>query len=178
MKSSEKGFTIIELAVAIAILGIVGVAATATMFQVFQGTGSNDDKMSAIYQVQNAGYWITRDAQMSETIAVDGLESPKFIALTWMEQDFGGGDPVYHSITYSIEDISDGIGQLMRNHWSSGGLNVDTLIAQYIYYDTGDPDNTSKATYTSPLLTVKLNARVLDAEHIGVYSISRRPNLN
>lgn len=172
----EKGFTLIEMAVAIAVLAMIALAATAVTFQALKATGQSNDRMTAIPQVQNAGYWVSRDAQMAESIFVDNLQPSKFIILNW--KDYENGDTTYHSVTYFFEDLSDGIGKLKRKHWSSSaGADEETLIAQHIYYDPGDSDNTSIATYNSPELTVRLRALFGDASVTREYKAVRRPNL-
>ena len=178
MKQGEKGFSTIELIVALFIIALIGSAAAATTFQVINGTARSNAHMTAVRQIQNAGYWISHDAQMAESVVTDNLTHPDFLVLTWTEQDYSEDDPIYHSVTYFFEDLSDGIGKLKRNHWSSAGANEYTLIAEYVYYDSGDPDNTSKTTYQKPVLTVQLTALFGDARECKEYRITRRPNLN
>ena len=177
MKRGEKGFTIIELAVAIAIMAFIGSAAATSIFQVIEGTERGNNQMTVVRQVHNAGYWISRDTQRAESVVTDNLTAPDFFILTWVEQDYGGGELIHHSVTYFFTDLSDGIGEIMRSHWSSGGANEQTLVADYIYYDPGDPDDTSKASYQSPVLTVQLTAILEDAAETREYMIKRRPNI-
>jgi len=174
----EKGFTLIETAIAIAVLAMIALAGTAVTFQALKATGQSNDRMTAIPQVQNAGYWISRDAQMAKGILVDNLEPPKFIILSW--KDYENGATTHHEVTYFFEDLSGGVGKLKRNHWSSAGADEETLIAQHIYYDPDDPDNTdntSIANYDSPELTVRLRALFGDASVTREYKAVRRPNL-
>ena len=84
----------------------------------------------------------------------------------------------YHSVSYFFEGLSDGIGKLKRNHWSSAGASEETLVAAYIYYDPADPENTSKLTYQSPVLTVRLIALYEEARETREYKVIRRPNLD
>jgi len=178
MKQSEKGFTLIELIGAIAVMALIALAVTAVTFQVLKVAGQSNDQMTAIPQVQNAGYWISLDTQMAESIFVDNLEPPNFIILNWTEHDYEGGDPTYHWVTYFFEDLSDGIGKLKRNHRSSAGADDETLIAQHIYYDPDDPDNSSIATCDSPPeLTVRLRALFGHASVTREYKAVCRPNL-
>jgi len=176
MRQGERGFTTIELAVAIAIIALIGSAATSTMFQVINGTERDHNHMTAIRQVQNAGYWISRDAQMSENVTTDNLSDTDFLVLAWTEWD-ASDNMTAHSVTYYFEGLSDGIGKLKRSHWSSAGANNETLVAKYVSYDPGDPVNTSNTSYLNPVLTVKLTARFGDATETREYKISCRPNL-
>ena len=176
MKRAEKGFTLLELVVAAAIIALASGAAGIATFQVFKGTERNNNYMTAVRQVQNAGYWISRDAQMAQSVTAENLTAPDFLVLSWTETDYTD-DPAYHSVTYFFEDLTDGIGKLKRNHWSSAGANEQTLIAEYIYYDPVDPDNTSKASYQSPALTVQLTALFEEIRETREYMINRRSNL-
>jgi len=176
MKLGEKGFTLVELLIAITIMVLVSGAAGAAIFQILRGIERNNDYITAVRQVQNAGYRISRDAQMAQSVATDNLTLPDFLALSWTEWD-ADGDPIYHSATYSFEDLTDDIGKLKRSHWSSAGASEQTLVAQHIYYDPDDVDNTSKASYQSPVLTVQLTALFEETLETREYKIKRRPNL-
>ena len=176
MKLGEKGYTLIELLIAITIMVAASGAASMAIFQIFRGMESNNDHMTAVQQVQNAGYWISRDAQMAQSVTTDGLTLPDFLVINWTEWD-EAGDPIYHSATYFFEGLSDGIGSLKRSHWSSAGADEETLIASYIYYDPTDVDDTSNASYQSPLLTVQLTALFEEIQETREYQITHRSNL-
>ena len=175
MKLGEKGFTHIELIVALAIIALIGSATATATIQVLRGTERNNNHITAVRQVQNAGYWISRDAQMAQSVTADNMTPPDFLVLNWTEWD-DAGDPTYHSITYFFENLTDGLGKLKRNHWSSAGINEQTLVAEYIYYDPDDPDNTSKVSYQSPVLTVQLTALSEEIRETREYMINLRPN--
>jgi len=175
MKQSEKGFTLIELIGAVAVTALIALTVTAVTFQLIKVTERSNDQMTAIPQVQNAGYWISHDTRIAESVTVDNLEDQNFLILNWT--DYEGGDPTYHSVTYFFEDLSDGIGKLKRNHWSSAGANDQTLIAQYIYYDPSDLDNTTLAIYSRPVLTVRLCVLFGDASVAREYKVMCRPTL-
>ena len=176
MRRSEKGYTLIELIVAVAIIVLVSGAATVTIFQVLKGTEANNSHMNAVRQVQNAGYWIIRDAGMAQSIDTENLTSPDFLVFNWTEWD-DENEEIYHSATYSFEDLTDGIGKLKRSHWSSAGTNEQTLVAQHIYYTPADPDNTSKADYQAPVLTLQIASLVDEVREIREYRIKHRPNI-
>ncbi|MFC1966513.1 type II secretion system protein J [Chloroflexota bacterium] len=177
MKPGEKGFTYVELLLAITIMALASVAAGAAIFQVFKNIQRNNDHITAVRQVQNAGYWIGRDALMALHVnTTDNLTPPDFLALNWTEWD-DDGDPIYHSATYAFEDLTDGIGELKRTYWSSAGANAETLVAQHIYFDPSDTDNTSTVSYQSMVLTVQLTAVFEDFVEIREYKIKRRAGL-
>jgi len=175
MKSNEKGFTFVELLVAMSIIVILSGAASVSIFQVLKGTEHTNDYMAAVCQVQNAGYWISRDAQMAHRITTDNLTPPNFLILTWVERD-QAGEVIYHSVTYFFEDLTGGIGKLMRGYWSDAGANEQNLIAEYIYYNPSDPGRTSKVSYQDPLLTLQLTSIVDEVRETREYQVNRRPN--
>ena len=164
------------MALAIAITALVSVAASASIFQIFGGTAHNNDQITAVGQVENAGYWISRDTQMAQSVTTDSLELPDFLIITWTEWD-DAGEPIYHSARYFFEDLAGGIGNLKRSHWSSAGADEQTLIARYVYYDPSDVDDTSKASYQRPVLTVQLTSLFDEIMEVREYKIKHRPTL-
>lgn len=177
MKRSEWGFSVIEVLVAMAIVAFIAGGATMATFQVINVTKSSSDHATAIRQAQNAGYWISWDALMSENAIVDDdPETPDLLFLNWTEWGYGEEDSIYHLVTYSLQDLSDGIGKLVRNHWSSAGANEQTLVAEYIYYDPDDIDNTTQVSYQTPVLTAQITASFGEATETREYRIKHRPD--
>ncbi|MDD5287985.1 MAG: hypothetical protein PHY28_02595 [Dehalococcoidales bacterium] len=176
-KNCEIGFATIELIVGIALISLIALGSSMVTQQTIAINDSTQANITAVVQVGNAGYWLTRDAQMAEGITTDELTSPDFIIITWTEWVLDT-DSIYHSATYYFEDLTDGIGKLMRHHWTSAGANETSLVGEYIYYNPSDPDNTSMATYTNPTLTVRLVATCEDTTEQREYKIIRRPDFN
>ena len=140
IKRDQRGFTLIELLVALAIVALIAGAAVMTMFQVINVTKSSNDRMTVIRQVQNAGYWISHDTLMAQSVVVDDdPETAEFLILTWTEWGYGE-DSTYHSVTYSFQDLSDGIGKLKRTYKVGDGEGETTLVAEYI--DSGNSNFT------------------------------------
>ncbi len=180
MKLGEKGYTLIELLVAITIMVAASGAAGGAIFQVIRNTQHNNDYMTVVRQVQNAGYWISRDAQMARVVTTTAnLTLPLFLSLSWTEWDTVGNS-IYHSSNYTIENLTEvtyGVGTLKRTHRSSAGADEQTLVAQYIYYDPSDADSTSNASYESSVLTVQLTALFEERLETREYKIKLRPGL-
>jgi len=158
MKRSERGFTIIELLVVMAIVALITGAATMTTPQLVKGTERNSDHMTAVCQVQNAGYWISHDALMAQNIVTgDDPETPEheFITLDW--SDWENGD--VHKITYTFEDMPGGLKKLKRQHLicNADGVEIGnkmTLIAEYINSASlSEQDSTWKLTIQACLRT-------------------------
>ncbi|MFC2035966.1 type II secretion system protein J [Chloroflexota bacterium] len=176
MKLGEKGYSIVELLIAITIMVLAAGAASTAIFQIIRNMERNNDHITVVRQIENAGYWISRDAQMARVItASDNLTLPGFLSLSWTEWD-AIGDPTSHSANYSFEDLADGVGKLKRTY-GSANTTEQTLIAQYVYYDPDDANSTSNTSYESPVLTVKLTAVLEGFQETREYKIRRRPDL-
>jgi hypothetical protein len=125
---------------AMAIVGIIIGSITTAISQVFNLNTRTSNHMIAIRQVQNAGYWISRDTQMAQTIVVDNLTAPNILQLSWTEWTSG----TVQNVTYSIVNS-----QLKRNN---GGN--ESIIASYI-----DPAQTS-CNFTDNKLILTVTATV------------------
>ncbi len=176
MRNGEKGYTLLELIIATTIIVLVSGAASIAIFQIMKGTETNNTHMNAVRQVQTAGYWISRDARMAQSVSTDNLTPPDFLVFTWSEWN-ELDEKIYHTANYSFADLSGDTGKLKRTHWSSAGANEQTLIATHIYYAPADPDDTTKASYQAPVLTLQLTSLVKDAMETREYRINNRPNI-
>jgi len=155
MKQGEKGFTNLELIVAIAIIALVGGATTAAIFQVFKSAERNNDHMTAVSQVQNAGYWISRDTLMAQSVTADNLTPPNFLVLNWVEESSGDE----YQVVYTLENMPDGeLKKLHRIRSINGGSSNTTLVAQYI---DPNPEKT-KCELANGVLSLTVTAMVSD----------------
>ena len=135
LKKGEKGFTLIELLIVIAITGLVAGAITMTVFQVFNMNTRTTNRMTAVRQVQQAGFWVSPDVQMAQS--VNTTESSGFpLTLTWIEW----GTNNTHTVTYNLTDMSGGLKKLQREHYINSDPAPDSpyIVAEYI-----DPTGTS-----------------------------------
>jgi prepilin-type N-terminal cleavage/methylation domain-containing protein len=67
MKKLEKGFTLVELLITIAISGIIFGVVAAFIFQLSTVSGAGNNRLTAIHDLQNASYWFNRDGQMADS---------------------------------------------------------------------------------------------------------------
>ncbi len=174
MIRSQRGFTAIELLVALATAALIGGTTTMTALQIIDGGANSQATMAVAVETQRAGHVIGRDVFAAESIVTDGLTAPNFLVLTWTEQDYGGGNSVYHSATYSFKNLIGGVGELFRNHWSSAGADDDTMIARYLRFDPDNPGLSSNVSYLDPVLSVTLRAASGDVSQARTYVYSRR----
>ena len=174
MKQGERGLTLIELTVTVAIVALIAAGANMSVFQVLKGTERNNDHMTAVNQVQNAGYWISRDAQMAKNITTENLTPPEFLVLAWTEEDT---DPVHqHQVIYTLEAMPGSeLKRLRRSHSVDGGAVNTALVAQYI-----DPDpGMTKCQFINGTLTLtvtaSINSHSQTKTETRVYEVVPRP---
>ena len=176
MKLGQKAFTLVELVIALAITVLVSGASTVALSQVYGGTDRNNNQLTAVRQIESAAFWISRDVQRAQVVSTENLTPSDLLSLSWTEWD-DDGNPTHYTVRYSFDNITDNIGRLKRNYWSSAGANLQTLVGLNLYYNPGDSDNTSKAIYQPPVLTVRLTAVLDKAQETREYRIKRRPNV-
>jgi len=160
-----------EVIVSTAILAIIVLGASLTIIQVGKLSPSMDASLTIKNEMQNADYWITRDAQMARSITTQDLPYNDFLILTWVEFT-EAGNLIDHTVTYFFDESDGETVILKRNHSSSTGENQVTLIARYIRYDPSDPDNTSSVSYENGRLTVKLIAFYGDHSETNVINVT------
>jgi prepilin-type N-terminal cleavage/methylation domain-containing protein len=78
-----SGFTIIEVIISIAIVGIISVAVASTIGMLYRVNASSLNRANAIRQVQNAGMWVTQDIQSAQTITIGGTHVLEALWTDW-----------------------------------------------------------------------------------------------
>ena len=142
INKDQKGFTLLELLLALLIGAIITGGITATIFQVVIGSARTNNHMIAVRQVQNGGYWVSHDAQMAQTVVptwdVDGFP----LKLSWVNWD-----GTSYKVTYTIAS-----GELKRQLLQNGSQTSLITVTRYI-----DPDSaktkcqlTGGGTFTLP----------------------------
>ena len=119
--NNEKGFTLIEVIVALALSCLVGGSITMSIFQVLDVNARSTTHMTVLDDVERAVHLITLDAQMAQLMSI--VPPSGFpLTLTWVEWD-----GTSNNVTYSIQE-----GKLLRNYSRNGGTLVSTVVAHHI----------------------------------------------
>jgi prepilin-type N-terminal cleavage/methylation domain-containing protein len=82
----QKGFSLLELLVALAITGLITTSITMVISQTFTGSTRSSNHMVAVRQVQEAGYWVSYYASSAQNMTITG-DSGFPLILRWF--DFG-----------------------------------------------------------------------------------------
>ena len=162
MKFNQKGFTAIEIILAIAIGGIIAGGIATSTLQAINVESQSKEHMVAIQNVQQAGHWINLDAQKADTIVIgEGNGFPLIMQRT-------AYDGTFHETTYTISGTT-----LTRSHSINGGAATNTLISNCI-----DSTGTT-CSYTEGVLLLTVTARsgegTQEKSEYREYKIAPRP---
>ncbi len=166
MKQGEKGFTLVEVVVGLAIMAIIVGPITVTTATMVKNYGQAAEQNIVLPQVQNAGYWISRDVQMASGITPGDANGFPLSLDIPIDEDTNND--------YGIEYLFDGNKLKREVYDSSQTLVSETLIADYI-----DTDNTTFSTVDAATGHYKLT--VTAAEDVAgttrSYEIKQRISL-
>lgn len=164
-----------EMMVASVLSALITLTAAVFAYHALFTTGKTENHLVIAANAENAGYWIKHDATMADNILTENLTPPAILVLKWTEWGYEQ-DNIYHTATYSIENVSDNIGQLKRRYQTSTGTDRQMVVAGNVYYNPADPDNSTAVTHQSPAVILKLATQAGTAGIYREYRILRRPN--
>jgi prepilin-type N-terminal cleavage/methylation domain-containing protein len=163
LKTTEKGFTLVELLVALSIAAFVTAAASMTIITMMRLTPKTNNWAIALRQVQDAGYWISRDVMMSDTVTPGTGDT--FLTLTVPQPStVSQPSPPPKTIVYQFQDMSGGLKRLMRTD------NTTIMVAEYI----STPDTTATYDDVTLILTLKVTATSGDTTVTRQYEATQR----
>jgi len=103
----QGGATLIELVASMSVVMFIAGAAGMSLYQIRDTSNRNNERFTALHEVDNAHYWVAKDARSAlSTDLVDGGPPVAAMTLSWTD---GGGGP--HSSSYSLSGT-----QLRRNY--------------------------------------------------------------
>ncbi len=143
MTRDEKGFSLLNLAVAIAISAIIAAGAGMTTVQLLSGPRYSRDGMTAIRHARNVGYWLGKDILMAHTVTTtDDPETGdiEFVILSWKDWETGDTHDIRYIWLDSAEHKKLMRKQITRNADGGEIINKTTLVADNIYTATLTPE--------------------------------------
>jgi prepilin-type N-terminal cleavage/methylation domain-containing protein len=100
LHKGQKGFTLLELLIGIAITALITTAVTMTILQTFTGSTRSSNHMVAVRQVQEAGYWVSFYAYAAQNTIITG-DSGFPLTLRWVDFDENAKQKVVFSLDSS-----------------------------------------------------------------------------
>jgi prepilin-type N-terminal cleavage/methylation domain-containing protein len=137
----QRGFTLAELLIAIAITALIGAAVATAVFQVFRINASSTNRQIAINQVEVAINSISRDAQQAQQISPATGVPFTMQWTTW--------DNHTNVVIYSLSGTN-----LQRTITIDSGSPSTTIVANYITVASGTWNTSTKVLNLTLRVTV------------------------
>ena len=167
INKNQKGFTLLEMMLALLIGAIIAGGITATIFQVVIGSARTNNHMIAVRQVQSAGYWVSHDAQMAKS--VDPAPPGGFLILSWTDWDL-----TVNTVTYTITIEGGELKRKLDRQPAVGPETSETTtVARFIV-----PETKCELTTSGTLIftvTATVSPRSQSQSETRVYEIVPRP---
>lgn len=158
--SKQKGFTLIEIVIGVALLSIVGAAIAAGLTQTFAGSALSSNRMTAVNNVRDAGDWISQDAKMSITISITD-DCPTF---NWTYYDpISMTPPLPYSVVYTTSGTS-----LIRTYIIDGVTQSEIVVASNVSIESGS------TTFAANTFSITLTSTVGSVQESRTFKISLR----
>ncbi len=151
----RRGFTLIEVILALAIISFIGVGVTTSTIQILKQGVRNGYYITASQNTMNAVHWISRDAEMSQTVDTNGASGFP-LTLSWIDWESSEYEAVY-----AIEG-----NKLKRSYAVNGGEPSQAVVAEYV---NSLPQNTNCA-FDSRFLTLQVTTSV--GEGVNAVSVT------
>jgi prepilin-type N-terminal cleavage/methylation domain-containing protein len=97
LKKGERGFTLLELIIAVAITGLITTGVTTAIYQTFTLSTRTSNHMLVVREVQEAGYWVSLYAYTASDIEVTG-DSGFPMVLRWIDFETNK----HHKVVFSL----------------------------------------------------------------------------
>jgi prepilin-type N-terminal cleavage/methylation domain-containing protein len=166
----QRGFTLVEMLVVLALIGIITGGITAAIMQVLTINTGASNHMIAVRQVQQAGKEVSKDALQAQSVNATGSQG---FPLTLMWDEWGTNQT--NIVIYELVDMSGEVKELQRSHAINSEDPTVTRVAQYI---DPNPAQTS-CSWNNVTLTFKVTATIgigsYGAIETRVYEIEPRP---
>ncbi|MFC2015225.1 type II secretion system protein [Chloroflexota bacterium] len=161
MRQGQKGFTLLEIILAIGIVGTVLAAALMTTTTLLLNSQQPNIQQILLQQVQNAGYWIPRDINMSSNVTLSGPNGFPFTVNIPVDQD--------ENNNYDVEYLLSCDNLTRKQYNNLGVLASETLISSYV-----DMDNTTCENVTSGFYKLTIRVCLGEETVTADYEVRRR----
>jgi len=179
VNKNQLGFTLGELMLAFAISGIIVGGVTVSIFQIFEGNSRASNHMTAVNQVQNAGYWFSHDAQMAQAVQ---LGAGSLFTLAWVGWEYPSGSNTgvdAYEVWYTYDGASDRICRYQKIttniYDAQGQLVAGPIVTESPSFFVAEHVMTSPTvTITDNVTSVTITTSVGEAEEERTYEVRPR----
>lgn len=178
INKNQIGFTLTELVIVLAISGVITSGVTAAVYQIISGNARSSNHMTAVRQVQDAGYWVSHDSQMAQSSSVNATATTGFpLTLTWTEW----GNNNNCKVVYYLQNMAGSSLKRLQRSYSENGTTLDnSIVASYVDI-SGSPPKTSCNKTTEGVIiftiTVTVGTSPYEGNETRVYEIIPKPSL-
>ncbi|MBN2240739.1 MAG: type II secretion system protein [Dehalococcoidales bacterium] len=131
---NQKGMTLIELLIGISISATIIGGLGASIYAIINITGKGNAEMAALYDIQNASFWIRKDARMAGEISLTVDVASETVTLT-------GDSYVSQYYLSGTELLRDYNGDVTRVAWdiSEVSFQVDNQSMLFYFLKSSPP---------------------------------------
>jgi type II secretory pathway pseudopilin PulG len=162
MRKKQSGYGLIETIAGLGLAGLLTLGITTFTIQTITEGARANNRMQAVMQVENAGYWVTRDVQMSANLTL-GDDAGFPFQLFW--EDIDNNE---YQVTYDISDNT-----IKRYFIQNDEEAVQTLIANNI----NSTPSLTNISFVDGLLVFVVTSTSADFDVGGTYQIKKRLDL-
>ena len=166
---AQKGFTLIEILIALAITGILVLVLSSIISQVITVNGLNTRIVTAQRQVQQVGFYLSKDCQQARIITVGNNPTGTGFPVVCSSVDLDGKSRV---VTYSLSNS----GVVSRSETLNGAAVSTLVIATNINTASA---NTVFSFVSTGIYNLKITATIagkITASETRQYQILQRTN--
>jgi prepilin-type N-terminal cleavage/methylation domain-containing protein len=169
---SQKGFTFVELLVAIAITAVIGSVMVITLTQLITVQAADKNRTEAYKQVENALHYLNRDIQMAsagDIVPQDGsaVLFTSGLHLQWIDYDISFD--INNTVDYILNSTT---GELTRHHQVMGVSDITNVVARHI-------DAVSDYSFDGAVLTINLTSTIEGFESASESrTLQAKPRIN
>ncbi len=156
MRQRQKGFSLLEMLVALGIVAAVIASITLTVTTLLMNSQQPSTQQTLLQQARNAGHHIPRDIQMSSNVTLSSPNGFPLIINIPVDQDWN------HD--YTVDYLFDGNTLKRQQFDSSDNLTAETLVAQYVDNDNTIFENIAQGLYELTI-RVSMGEEVVNASY-------------